>query len=166
MPTSLREMRPDDVPFVRAIEAASFETTWNEDAFLNELKQNPAAHYLVLEGSAGEVQGYAGIWMVEDEAHITSIAIASGARGGGLGRLLLGGLLRRCLELGARWCTLEVRDDNVPALALYDRFGFVRVGARKAYYQGGQDAVIMWAGNLLSRSYQERLALLAPVAGA
>ncbi len=165
MPMSLRAMVPSDVPFVRAIEAASFETTWNEDAFLNELKQNPAAHYLVLEQD-GVVRGYAGIWMVEDEAHITSIAEASEVRGGGLGRVLHGGMMRRCLELGARWCTLEVRDDNVPAQKLYNRFGFVRVGARKAYYQGGQDAVIMWAGNLLSRTYQERLASLAPVAGA
>lgn len=162
----LEPMRPEDIPFVRAVERESFETTWNEEAFLNELKQNPAAHYLVLKSAEGELQGYAGLWMVEDEAHITSIAIAPGVRGGGLGRRLLGGLLRRCLELGARWCTLEVREDNVPAQKLYQRFGFVRVGARKAYYQGGQDAVIMWAGNLLSQRYQERLAELAPVAGA
>ena len=157
----IEPMTEADLPAVRAIEMEAFESTWDEAAFLNELKCNPAAHYLVLrDEEEQELLGYAGIWMVEDEAHITSVAVASGRRGGGLGSRLMRGLVERCLELGARWVTLEVRDDNLPAQRLYARFGFVKIGVRKAYYAGGQNALIMWAGNLLSRPYQERLRAL------
>ncbi len=153
-------MREGDVASVRRIEGSSFATTWPDEAFLNELKTNRSAHYLVAR-QREEVLGYAGVWLVLDEAHITSIAVDPERRGGGLGKRLLYHLLRSCQALGARWATLEVRVDNEVALKMYRRFGFARIGLRKGYYESGHDAVIMWAGNLQSRSFDARLDRIA-----
>jgi ribosomal-protein-alanine N-acetyltransferase len=153
-------MREGDVASVRRIEGSSFATTWPDEAFLNELKTNRSAHYLVAR-QGDEVLGYAGVWLVLDEAHITSIAVDPARRGGGLGKRLLYHLLRSCQALGARWATLEVRVDNEVALKMYRRFGFARIGLRKGYYESGHDAVIMWAGNLQSRSFDARLDQIA-----
>lgn len=153
-------MREGDVASVRRIEGSSFATTWPDEAFLNELKTNRSAHYLVAR-QGEEVLGYAGVWLVLDEAHITAIAVDPARRGGGLGKRLLYHLLRSCQALGARWATLEVRVDNEVALKMYRRFGFARIGVRKGYYESGHDAVIMWAGNLQSRSFAARLEQIA-----
>ena len=152
-------MRESDIPDVRDLEQRTFSTTWQEGAFRNELKANPCAHYLVLRSQVnlGEFAGYAGFWLVEDEVHITSIAVSPDYRGQGAGKLLLYDLLELARRLGAKWATLEVRDDNPAAQKMYRRFGFAKVGTRKAYYEGKVDGWIMWAGNLLSESYEERL---------
>lgn len=149
-----------DIEAVRALEKESFTTTWQEEAFANELTQNPAAHYLVLRADE-QVAGYAGFWLVQDEAHVTSIVVKSGFRGQHLGKRLMHALVTRAAERGARWMTLEVRADNPPAQQMYRRFGFARVGIRPKYYEGRVDAWIMWAGDLHSESYRERLAGLA-----
>lgn len=153
-------MKEEDVPFVRRIEGDSFSNVWPEDAFLNELRNNRSAHYLVAR-QGPEVVGYAGVWLVLDEAHITAIAVLPEKRGGGYGRMLLYHLLENCRKLGARWATLEVREDNEVALKMYRRFGFARIGTRKSYYETGHDAVVMWAGNLQSQSYRKRLDAIA-----
>ena len=148
-----------DIAAVRALEEAAFSTTWQEGAFRNELK-NPCAHYIVLrdeEPPTERLAGYAGFWLVVDEVHITSIAVSTELRGQGAGKRLLYSLLCRARKHGAKWATLEVRQDNLPAQKLYRRFGFAKVGTRKAYYESKVDGWIMWAGNLLSESYTERL---------
>lgn len=162
VPVIVEPMREGDVASVRRIEGTSFSTTWPDEAFLNELKTNRSAHYLVAR-QGEEVLGYAGVWLVLDEAHITAIAVDPDRRGGGLGKKLLYHLLVSCQQLGARWATLEVRVDNEVALNMYRRFGFARIGLRKGYYESGHDAVIMWAGNLQSKSFQRRLEQLGGV---
>lgn len=152
----VERMTLDDIEEVRRIELASFDRTWPEAAFKTELQQNRSACYLVLR-EEGRLCGYTGVWLVEDEAHLTSIAIHPDHRGRGFGKLLLHALLVRCRALGARWVTLEVRADNGAALSLYRKFGFARVGVRERYYDHDQDAVVMWAGNLQSQSYTRRL---------
>lgn len=150
-------MTEADIPEVRDLERSAFTTTWQEEAFQNELKNNPTAHYLVMRTAEGKFAGYAGFWLVADEAHITSIAITAGLRGTGAGTRLLFSLLCLVRKLQARWATLEVREDNLAAQKLYKRFGFVRVGKRKQYYEGKVDGWILWAGNLQAELYRERL---------
>ncbi|QTE31279.1 ribosomal protein S18-alanine N-acetyltransferase [Pengzhenrongella sicca] len=79
--------------------------------------------------------GYAGLWFDGDDAQVMTIGVAQAQQGRGIGALLLDALMRRARELAADAVLLEVRVDNVPALALYDRFGFVRLGRRRGYYQ-------------------------------
>ncbi|MBE3582121.1 MAG: ribosomal protein S18-alanine N-acetyltransferase [Thermoanaerobacteraceae bacterium] len=129
---------------VLAIERASFPSPWPRSSFLNELLTNDCARYYVcLEGD--RVVGYAGMWIILDEAHITNIAVHPAYRGRRLGELLLRTLMQEAARLGADRMTLEVRVSNLPAQRLYARLGFVRAGIRKGYYNDNhEDAIIMW----------------------
>ncbi|MGI9953485.1 ribosomal protein S18-alanine N-acetyltransferase [Moorellaceae bacterium AZ2] len=129
---------------VLAIERASFPSPWPRSSFLNELFANDYARYYVcLHGD--RVIGYAGMWIILDEAHITNIAIHPDFRGQRLGELLLKTLMQEAVNLGADRMTLEVRVSNLPAQRLYERLGFVRAGIRKGYYNDNhEDAIIMW----------------------
>lgn len=135
-------MTIDDVDAVHTIEAATFARPWTREDFVKEMTSNACARYLVAEKD-GEVIGYAGAWIVLDEAHITNVAVAEGCRGQGIGKLLTAGLLRYASNLGVVYATLEVRRSNEKARKLYQSQGFEYVGVRKRYYEdNGEDALI------------------------
>jgi len=129
---------------VAAIEAASFPVPWSLQAFVQELLENSLAEYLVALRN-GEVAGYAGAWVILDEAHVTNVAVRPDLRRLGIGRLLMEKLLERVFFLGARRVTLEVRVSNRQAKALYESLGFCTKGVRRGYYEDNkEDALIMW----------------------
>lgn len=157
---TLAPMTLEDVPRVAEIERQSFRTPWPQDAYTHELRENRLAAYLVARVDE-EVVGYAGMWVILDEAHITTIAVESAVRGQHVGERLLVGLIDASLERGGRWMTLEVRKSNVTAQALYRKYGFREIGTRKAYYSDNrEDAIVMWTGNLRERDFQTRLTAL------
>lgn len=138
----IRRMVEGDIDAVAAIEAATFPTPWSRDAFASEMR-NVAARYLVAEVE-GVVIGFAGAWIILDEAHVTNIAVLRAYRGRGFGRLLTAGLMQYLANLGAAYVTLEVRRSNAVAQGLYESLGFQRLGVRKRYYEdNGEDALIM-----------------------
>lgn len=140
-----RKMTVTDIPSIVEIEHDAFETPWTAEAFHNELTNNLFAQYMVMEWN-NEIIGYAGMWIIIDEAHITNIAILSPYRGQGLGKRLINELQRTAQFLGAKKMTLEVRVSNVRAQALYRQFGFEDAGVRPGYYSdNNEDALIMWA---------------------
>ena len=99
------------------------------------------------------------MWVILDEAHITTIAVEPAFRGQHIGERLLVGLIDAGVERGARWMTLEVRKSNLAAQALYRKYGFREIGTRKGYYSDNrEDAIVMWTGNLRERDFQARLA--------
>ena len=101
--------------------------------------------------------GFAGLWLMVDEAHITTIAIHPDYRGKGLGELELVSLIDISNQIGAKWVTLEVRVSNYVAQNLYRKYGFREAGMRHRYYSDNQeDALIMWTEELSSPSYKER----------
>lgn len=105
------------------------------------------------------IAGYAGMWIMTDEAHITTIASHPAARGRGYGELLLLALIDRSLAIGARWMTLEVRATNAVAQSLYRKYTFKEMGLRRRYYSdNGEDALVMWTDALDSASFREALA--------
>lgn len=105
--------------------------------------------------------GYAGVWVLLDEGHITTIAVAPAHRRQGVGELLLNGLIDHAIELGAESLTLEVRLSNTAAQRLYLKYGFHPAGKRPRYYtDNSEDALIMWADMLSSADYQARLRTL------
>lgn len=105
--------------------------------------------------------GYAGLWLMLDEAHVTTIAVRPTVRGIGLGELLFIGLIDMASALGARFVTLEVRVSNTVAQTLYRKFGFKEEGTRRRYYSdNGEDALIMWSEPITSATFQARLAQL------
>lgn len=105
----------------------------------------------------GRIVGYAGMWLVSDEAHITTIAVRNANRGSGFGELLLASLVGSALDLGVRWVTLEVRMSNDVAQQLYVKYGFRKAGVRKNYYSdNNEDALIMTTDDITLDGYRTR----------
>jgi ribosomal-protein-alanine N-acetyltransferase len=152
------EMTAEDIPAVHAIETASFPTPWPPYAFRQELETNRMARYIVVRGG-DRVIAYAGIWLMVDEAHVTTFAVLPAYRRRGIGGLLLAQLMKLSADLGAVVCTLEVRLSNAAARKLYAEFGFKPVGLRPRYYSDdGEDALIMTTDRLESPEMQRLLA--------
>ena len=154
----MAEMSADDIPAVHAIESASFPTPWPPYAFRQEIETNRMARYLVVR--AGQrVIAYAGIWLMVDEAHVTTFAVLPVYRRRGIGGLLLSELMALASDLGAAVCTLEVRLSNAAARRLYGEFGFKPVGVRPRYYSdNGEDALIMTTDRLETAGMQRLMA--------
>jgi ribosomal-protein-alanine N-acetyltransferase len=140
----LRPLKEEDIPQVTAIDREAFPTLWPPANYDRELK-NGLAHYIVACSDESQyVLGFAGIWLLADEAHITNIAVREKHRRRGIGERLLIAIIELAIELGAKLITLEVRASNLDAQKLYARYGFVRVGLRRGYYTDNrEDAVLM-----------------------
>lgn len=139
----VQEMTLADIPAAQEIERLSFSTPWPAYALQQELTGNRLARYLVAR-SDETVVAFAGVWLMVDDAHITTFGVHPDWRRRGVGQQLLLSVADLARELGARRLTLEVRAGNVAAQALYERFGFEIAGRRKAYYtDDGEDALIM-----------------------
>ena len=138
-----RPMQKGDVERVAELERICFRAPWSRAALAGELK-NDVAHYLVGECD-GRVIAYAGMWVLFDEAHITNVAVDPAFRRRGLGRRLMLCMMRTARLFGAAMMTLEVRETNLGAQALYAGLGFLREGRRKGYYTDtGEDAFLLW----------------------
>lgn len=148
-----QQMELDHLHQVLEIEKASFPTPWTKQAFDYEIQYNDFAHYIVAIVEKQKVAGYAGMWVILDEAHITNIAVHEGYRTHGIGLALMMEMIKRAILLGAERMTLEVRPSNMTARNLYSKLGFEERGLRKKYYTDTQeDAIIMWNDNLLETS--------------
>jgi ribosomal-protein-alanine N-acetyltransferase len=141
-------MRLDDVPAVHEIERLSFGTPWPAYAFEQELRGNRLARYLVAR-AGDRVVGFAGVWLMVDDAHITTFGVHPDWRRQRIGRQLLLNLAELSTTMGARRMTLEARVSNAAAQALYRDFGFEIVGRRPRYYtDDGEDALVMTTPDL------------------
>lgn len=150
-------MTLDDVSAVHRIEAASFPTPWPDYAFRQELQTNRLAHYFVIR-AGDEPVGYGGMWLMVDEAHVTTFAVEPGWRRRGVGGRLMLELMRAARDVGARIVTLEVRLSNQAARALYRQYGFRPVGIRPRYYSdNNEDALIMTTADLDSPEMVDRM---------
>ena len=153
-------MAQSDLPAVLRIEGLSFSTSWPANAFSNEIRDNKLAHYFVGRLD-GEIVAYGGIWVILEDSHITTIAVHPDFRGRQLGEEMLLKLLDEAILRGASWITLEVRESNDVAQKLYRKYGFTTVSTRRGYYSdNGENALVMWAGNLKGELYGARLRVL------
>jgi [ribosomal protein S18]-alanine N-acetyltransferase len=147
----------EDLPTVQAIEEASFTTPWPPHAYRSEIESNRLAQYIVAR-VGGDVVAYAGMWMMVDEAHITTFAVHPRWRRQRIGERLLLTLLDLARGRRAREATLEVRLSNLPARRLYEKYGFRPVGLRPRYYSDdNEDALIMTTEPLDTSRMQARI---------
>ena len=154
---SVEPMSVGDLEAVQRIERESFRTPWPPHAYRAELETNRLAHYVVARVE-GMVVGYAGMWLMVDEAHITTFAVDPDWRRQGVGERLLVALLDLARARAAREATLEVRLSNLPARRLYEKYGFRPVGLRPRYYSDdNEDALIMTTEPLGSARMRERV---------
>jgi ribosomal-protein-alanine N-acetyltransferase len=145
---TVRPMVMTDVDGVMAVEHDSFLTPWSRSAFEEELAQNRLARYIVAVEN-DEIVGYAGTWLVINEAHVTNVAVSGQRRREGIGRLLMQKLMELARDNDMESMTLEVRVSNAAARHLYKQLGFVEAGIRKNYYsETKEDALILWCEKL------------------
>lgn len=155
MTLSIRPMTRGDIPAVAALESEIYPQPWSPRVFFDELAMENRRYVVVLDGSSSVI-GYGGLLIVEEDAHITTIAVAPSSRGHQLGTRLMLRLVDEAVAAGTRHLTLEVRASNETAQRLYQRFGFEPVGRRKNYYKD-EDALVMWATDIDTGDYQERI---------
>ena len=153
----IEAMRLEDVEAVQEIELASFTTPWPANAYRSELMTNRLASYLVARID-DRIVAYGGMWLMVDEAHITTFAVHPAWRRQRLAERLLLAFLDLARDRHAREATLEVRLSNLPARRLYEKYGFRPVGLRPRYYSdNNEDALIMTTDPLDDAAFRARI---------
>lgn len=148
----IRPMELPDIARVIEVENRSFSDPWSESAYITEIS-NASAYYTVICVD-DIIVGFAGMWIIMDEAHITTLAVDPDYRRMRLGERLLIDLLEESVRRGAKRATLEVRQSNIPAQKLYEKYDFKPVAIRRGYYTNNdENAIIMWANEIAKESY-------------
>lgn len=138
----IRQMTREDVPAIAELEKICFSDPWSESSIASELN-NPLSEWLVAEVD-GAVAGYVGSQSVLDAADMMNLAVSPAFRRQGIGEALVSALIERLLQRNVIALLLEVRVSNSPAVALYQKMGFVQVGRRRNYYHNPkEDAFIL-----------------------
>lgn len=154
----ITKMRRRHLRRVLAIETRVYPRPWSASLFLSELAQRSTRSYIVARYE-GEVVGYAGMMFTGLEAHITNIAVDPTFHSRKVGSRLFLTLITEAIARGAETVSLEVRVSNLPAQAMYEKFGFAVAGTRKGYYiETKEDAFVMVAEGMRSTDYRLRLA--------
>ena len=139
---SVRKMQKQDVPLVAELEKECFSSPWTEDGLGTEIS-NPSAEFFVLE-TENTVAAYMGMHIVLDECYIANVAVKKAFRKRGFGKVLVENAVAVAKEKGCSFITLEVRVSNAPAIALYEKCGFEKIGERKNFYTAPtENALIM-----------------------
>ena len=139
---TIREMSALDIDTVAALEAEIFSMPWSARGFADTLHREDVLFLVACEGE--NLLGYVGVYCTADEGEITNVAVAQSARRHGVGRALIGELIRALADRKIFRIVLEVRVSNEPALHLYEQEGFAVVGTRKNFYEKPtEDAYVM-----------------------
>jgi ribosomal-protein-alanine N-acetyltransferase len=136
---------PDEIDAVLAIEEASFTNPWSRDMYLAELKNEGVSFFYLARDNGRRVVGFCSFWRVLDELHINNLAVVPEIRRQGVASALLERVIAEGARFGIRRAMLEVRESNVPARQLYEKFGFEVAGTRSKYYTNPiEDALVLW----------------------
>lgn len=140
----IRELRESDLPRVLEIECTSFDAPWSEGMLRDDLARSDRVWRVAEVG--GRIVAFGGIMVIASKAHVMDIAVDGDHRREGYARELLVALVAEAAARGAKRMTLEVRESNAEALALYASCGFDVAGRRTGYYpETAEDALVMWS---------------------
>lgn len=163
---NLRPARLADIDALLKLDAEAFglngASHWTRDMFVKELN-NPYALYLVVETKnllSSQVIAFSGSWLVVDEFHIMSLAVTEFFKNRNIGKLLLLKNIQVALFAYVRNISLEVKEDNFPAIHVYEKFAFIKQGKRNKYYPDTKDAYIYASPNIQESEYLANLSLL------
>ena len=145
----IKKIEKIDLDEIMEIEELSYPNHhWSKDSFENEIENKLATYHCAMT-SKGDIAGFYGFWQILEEAHITTIATHPDFRRQGVSKFLMFDLIDECYKKMIKYITLEVRESNIPAISLYDKFGFSTIGTRKNYYQdNNENALIMFTENI------------------
>lgn len=140
------KMSEDDLDKVLELEKVLFSDPWTYENYLYELNDNPYSNLYIIKNDQ-DIIGYAGLWVLFEQGQITTIGINPKYQKQGYGKILLEYLINQAKAKEAETISLEVRVSNDTAIALYEKYGFITINIRKAYYQDNyEDAYLMMKG--------------------
>ncbi len=137
----IKKMSPSHVGEIARLEKECFSTPWSEDGLKSELN-NAFARFFVAT-YAGEIAGYVGAHNVLGEVYITNVAVFEKFRRKGVAKKLIDALLKTAKAENGNFVTLEVRKSNIPAVSLYEKCGFEKVGERKNFYEKPRENAVL-----------------------
>ncbi len=133
---------------------------WSKESFYNELLNNLSAYFCIRDEKQ-KLAGYIGIWKIIDEAHITTLAVNPDFQRMQIGQALMSQIIEDCYKSMIKYITLEVRESNIPAIKLYEKFLFDSIGMRKNYYQdNNENAIIMFTQNIWYDKFKNNFAII------
>ena len=139
------KMTKEDAGELEALDKLCFSVPWSEKSFIEEA-ENPLATYFVAKEN-NEIIGYGGIWQVQDEGQITNIAVHPDTRKKGIASAILEKLIGEAKS--SERIVLEVRESNIAAICLYEKFGFKNCGIRKNFYHSpAENGIVMIRGEI------------------
>lgn len=141
MNISIRPMDISDLDLIKDYLQSDFDDFWNVNILKQELENPNSEYFVALE--ANEIIGFAGIWTAVDDIHITNIVTKKDKRNHGIGSRLLEHLISVSYKKHLSSLTLEVNENNTPAINLYEKYQFQKIGLRKNYYGQNENAIIM-----------------------
>ena len=139
----------EHVDGIMEIDNLSFSVPWSRNSYETELKNKFAKYVVAIDKKTNKILGFAGMWLIIDECHITNIAVHPDYRKIGIGNMLMDKIVTICIEHNMDGITLEVRESNTAAKNLYYKYGFRDSGIRKGYYaDNNENALLMWKTDL------------------
>ena len=138
---NIQNMSLDDFYRIENKLQEEFDRFWTPGVFLSELKKDDT-RYIVLKEDE-DIVGFAGIWITPDNIELNNIVVRKDKRGNGYSKLLLEKLIEISKEYDKENILLEVSEINEVAINLYEKYGFIKNGQRKKYYEGKYDAILM-----------------------
>jgi [ribosomal protein S18]-alanine N-acetyltransferase len=134
-PPVIRPLRPDKAEACARLHAQGFAHPWSKGEVAELIASSSTLAAAALDPVNGRLRGFILSRLAADEAEILTIAVEAASQGKGVGRALLSENLRQAANAGANAMFLEVDKMNAPAVALYQRLGFVKAGERVGYYR-------------------------------
>lgn len=144
---TLENMKAEHILHIALLEKECFSQPWSENALYEELK-NENSHFLV--AVSDEIAGYIGVQEICGEAYITNVAVFEKYRKSGIGRALLKAACEGAKSRSCDFITLEVRESNAPAIALYESEGFEKAGIRKNFYSSPTENGVIYTKYFVS----------------
>ena len=142
MDFKINKMTIEDLESIKNILASDFDNFWSFDVLEDELECDNS-YVIVAKNTDNTIVGFAGLKTILDEADIMNIVVKKDFRHNGIGSILLENLINYSKNTNMKTITLEVNENNLSAIRLYDKFSFDKLGIRKKYYNGESDAIIM-----------------------
>lgn len=142
MDFKISKMSIEDLESIKNILVSDFDNFWSYDTLEEELECD-TSYVIVAKNVENTIVGFAGLKVILDESDIMNIVVKKEFRHHGIGSILLENLINYSKNMNLKTITLEVNENNLSAIRLYDKFSFDKLGIRKKYYNGESDAIIM-----------------------
>lgn len=155
----LNRLTAEKLNAVVELDRLCFGGLWTLEGYQREVDSSHSDLFGLFLPFSSLLVGFGCLWSIVDEAHITILAVHPQHQSRGLGQAILVALLWSANRRGLERASLEVRASNKSAIALYQKFGFKTAGRRRKYYQDtGEDALILWRGDLQEPEFIDTLA--------